>query len=99
VALAAAMATLPDILLLDEPLLGLDFEGRKKIQDILSESKDKLTILYVTHDLGEVLPFADRLWLIDDGKVVLDCSSMQWSLFKQNWAAAGVRYPEVNSFN
>ncbi len=90
VALAAALRTSPEILLLDEPLLGLDARYRIGIQTMISELKD-VTVLYVTHDLREVLHDADRLWLVEDGKVVLDCSKQSWEDHQEQFRAAGVR--------
>lgn len=90
VALAAAFRTQPEILLLDEPLLGLDATSRIGIQAMIS-AWETITILYVTHDLREVLQDADRLWLVEDGNVVLDCSIESWQEHQEQFRAAGVR--------
>src|SRR5680860_70905 len=90
VALAAALRTLPEILLLDEPLLGLDASSRVALQTMIC-SWDDLTILYVTHDLREVLQFADRIWLVENGNVVLDCSIKDWKEHREQFRASGVR--------
>ncbi len=90
VALTAALRTRPELLLLDEPLLGLDATSRAGIQKLISTWED-MTILYVTHDLSEVLPYADRLWLVEKGKVVLDCSIQCWEEHRLQFRAAGVR--------
>lgn len=90
VALAAALRTLPEVLLLDEPLLGLDTTSREAIQTMIS-AWDDLTILYVTHDLREVLEYADRLWLVEDGNVILDCSIQCWKEHQEQFRASGVR--------
>jgi len=90
VALATALRTRPEILLLDEPLLGLDAISRAGIQRMIS-SWEGMTILYVTHDLSEVLRFADRLWLVENGNVVLDCSIQCWEEHQKQFRAAGVR--------
>ncbi|AGA68338.1 ATPase component of various ABC-type transport systems with duplicated ATPase domain [Desulfitobacterium dichloroeliminans LMG P-21439] len=73
VALAAALESLPEVLLLDEPLLGLDAEGWSMFRGLLRELKGKLTIVYVTHDLSEVRDLADKVWLIEEGKVSFNC--------------------------
>jgi energy-coupling factor transport system ATP-binding protein len=93
VALAAALESLPEILLLDEPLLGLDAEGRDLFQSILRELKESLTVVYVTHDLNEVLGLADRLWLIEEGKPSLDCPLKDWAVHRELLTEAGVRLP------
>ena len=89
-ALISALRTQPEILLLDEPLLGLDAMGRANMQTMISAWHEK-TILYVTHDLREVLQCADRLWLVENGYVVLDCSIQCWQENKAQFRAAGVR--------
>ncbi|TGE35929.1 ATP-binding cassette domain-containing protein [Desulfosporosinus fructosivorans] len=90
VALASALRTLPKILLLDEPLLGLDTVSRARIQTMIS-AWTNLTILYVTHDLREVLQYADRLWLVENGNVVLDCPIECWKDHQEQFRASGVR--------
>ncbi|HWQ89060.1 MAG TPA: ATP-binding cassette domain-containing protein [Desulfitobacteriaceae bacterium] len=91
VALAAALQSGPEILLLDEPLLGLDGPGRELINKSLSELRDRLTVLYVSHDLEEVLEHASRLWLVENGQVTLDIPASSWREHWQNWLEAGVR--------
>ena len=93
VALAAALESLPEVLLLDEPLLGLDANSRSLFQTIVRELKGKLTILYVTHDLSEIVGLADRLWLIEGGELKLDCQSKDWFMYKEQFKEAGVRCP------
>lgn len=93
VALAAALESLPEVLLLDEPLLGLDAEGRALFQSILKELKGRLIIVYVTHDLSEVVGLADRLWLIDEGRLTLDCPGKDWPMYMNQFKKAGVRFP------
>ncbi len=71
VALARALVIHPQCLLLDEPLSNLDaklrLEMRTEIRRICKESG--LTALYVTHDQKEALSIADRLAVIDQGRI------------------------------
>ncbi|MGC7871514.1 ABC transporter ATP-binding protein [Desulfosporosinus sp. SYSU MS00001] len=90
VALAAAMRTLPEILLLDEPLLGLDAKSRESIQRLIFSLQD-ITILFVTHDLRDVLGAADRIWLVENGEVALDCPVEEWSSYQDKFICSGVR--------
>ncbi len=94
VALAAALESLPEVLLLDEPLLGLDANGRGLFQAIINELKGKMTIVYVTHDLSEIEDFADRLWLIEEGALKLDCKASDWAKYVDQFKEAGVRIPK-----
>lgn len=95
VALAATLESLPEVLLLDEPLLGLDAEGRSLFQSILKELKGKLTLVYVTHDLSEVVGLADRLWLIEEGRLKLECPESDWSRYMSHFKKAGVRFSAI----
>ncbi len=71
VALAHAMAIEPRLLILDEPLSGLDPVGRKDVVDILSEYRQSGgTIFLTSHVLHDVERLADRFGLIHRGKLV-----------------------------
>lgn len=71
VALARALVPRPRLLLLDEPLSALDRAMRQRLQDYLLEihQKHQLTILLVTHDLGEIFRLADRVVELENGKI------------------------------
>ncbi|MGS0764125.1 quaternary amine ABC transporter ATP-binding protein [Syntrophomonas curvata] len=72
VGIARALATDPDILLLDEPFSALDPLIRQEMQDELLEIQKKLqkTIVFITHDLDEALKIGDRIALMKDGTIV-----------------------------
>ena len=71
VAIGRALLTDPDILLMDEPLSALDVPRKRELMQYLeSLSKEiNVPILYVTHSLDELLLLADRVVLIENGKV------------------------------
>lgn len=66
VALARALALKPDLLLLDEPLVSLDAalarDLREKIAALIDEKR--ITTLIVTHDIGEAIALADKIFLL-----------------------------------
>ena len=71
VAIGRALLTAPDVLLLDEPLAGLDGERRGEVLGFLERLKrdsDRI-IVYVTHRMEEVVRLADHLVLIDRGEI------------------------------
>jgi glycine betaine/proline transport system ATP-binding protein len=72
VGLARALATDPDILLMDEPFSGLDPLIRRQLQDEFIDLQDQLgkTIVFVTHDLHEALKLGDRIAIMRDGEIV-----------------------------
>lgn len=70
-ALAHALAIQPRLLILDEPLSGLDPVGRKEVVDILDEYKrDGGTLFFSSHVLYDVERIADRFGLIHGGKLL-----------------------------
>ena len=71
VALARALAVEPRILLLDEPFGALDAKVRKDLRRWLREVHDRtgLTSIFVTHDQDEALDLADRIVVMDHGKI------------------------------
>jgi sulfate transport system ATP-binding protein len=71
VALARALAVQPKVLLLDEPFSALDAKVRKELRDWLRRIHDELhvTTVLVTHDQEEALEVADRVAILDRGKL------------------------------
>ena len=66
VLMALALEPLPHILILDEPLSGVDVEGERQLLDMLDELRDKydLSILLSTHDFATLESFADKVILL-----------------------------------
>jgi zinc transport system ATP-binding protein len=71
VLLAVALEPLPNILILDEPLSGVDVEGMEVLMDMLDEIRKKydLSILMTTHDFASLERYADQVVLIDHAVV------------------------------
>ena len=69
VLLALALEPLPNILILDEPLSGVDVEGMHSLMDMLDEIRKTydLSILMTTHDFSMLPRYADKVVLIDHG--------------------------------
>ena len=72
VALARAVAVQPRVLLLDEPLTALDAALKVALRDELAEllRRLKITALHVTHDQSEAMAIADRLAVMQTGRIV-----------------------------
>lgn len=70
-AIARALATEPDLVLLDEPLAGLDAESAPAIRALLSQvlGRDGQSALIVTHDVMDAVAVADRVLVLDSGRV------------------------------
>ena len=71
VLLALALEPMPNILILDEPLSGVDVEGMESLMDMLDEIRQTydLSILMTTHDFGMLPEYADNVVLINHGVV------------------------------
>lgn len=71
--LAAGLLHDPDILILDEPTVGVDPQSRNAIFDNLEQLKSQgKALLYTTHYMEEVERLADRVVIIDRGRVIAD---------------------------
>jgi len=66
----------PEVLVLDEPTSGLDPVGQVEIRRRLKQLHQEkgLTIVFVTHNMEEVLELSDRLVVLDQGRLILDDS-------------------------
>ncbi len=90
VALARALATSPRLLMLDEPMGSLDRSLRERLPDELRTifSQLGLTVIYVTHDQDEALGVADRVVLLDGGRLVADGTPEElWNAPPDEWTA------------
>lgn len=74
VALARALVHDPELLLLDEPLGALDALTRIEMQQLIESlwQQRGFTALLVTHDVQEAIVLADRVVLVEDGRITLD---------------------------
>jgi ABC-2 type transport system ATP-binding protein len=71
--LAIALAGDPEVLVLDEPTAGMDPEARRATRELVAGLRDQgRTILLTTHDLGDVERLADRVAILDRGRIVAD---------------------------
>ena len=74
VALARALVSRPDFLALDEPLGALDALTRITMQGLVERvwREQRFTALFVTHDVSEAVALADRVIVLDEGRIALD---------------------------
>jgi biotin transport system ATP-binding protein len=73
VAIAGALAMDPDHLVLDEPFTGLDWPARQAVLERLRALHDSgRSVVVVTHDLRDVAELAERVVVLDEGRVALD---------------------------
>ena len=73
--LAIGLINNPQLLVLDEPTVGVDIQTRFAIIEYLKELNNKgTTIIYTSHLLGEAEEFCDRIALIDQGRIIVNNS-------------------------
>ena len=72
ICIARAIATHPDLLVCDEAVSALDLSIRAQVLDLLEDLKRKLglSLLFITHDLGVVRHIADRILVMNRGKII-----------------------------
>ena len=97
VAIAGVIALKPKYLVLDEPTAGLDPQGREQLlQKIVQlHKKEKVTIVFVSHNMDDIARVADRVIFMHQGEVILnDCP--QTAFFeKEKLQLAGLSAPQT----
>lgn len=78
VAIAGILALKPDVLVLDEPTVGLDAEGERNLMTLLSSLYEKGTsLILATHNMDVVLQYAKRAIVLEDGKIAYDTTPLE----------------------
>ena len=74
VAIAGVLAMKPKVLILDEPMAGLDPSGREEMLTLLSKlyEERQISIVLVSHNMDDVAKYADRILVMNEGELVLD---------------------------
>ena len=80
VAISGILASDPEVLILDEPTVGLDPLAKKELINLLREINEKKTIIIVTHDMNVVWKVATRVIVLDESKIIYDGN--KYDLFK-----------------
>jgi energy-coupling factor transport system ATP-binding protein len=79
VAIASVLALQPKVLILDEPGAGLDFQGRQQLMDLFSflNKEKNMTIILVTHNMNDVSNYAEKMFVLSNGKLVVTGSPQE----------------------
>ncbi|HIE09421.1 MAG TPA: ATP-binding cassette domain-containing protein [Armatimonadetes bacterium] len=100
VAVASILASRPEVLILDEPTTGLDQKHLEEIMALLHRLNDAgHTIVIVTHDLRTVADHADRVVVMDSGRVVADGPTREVLGEEETLRAAGIVPPPIVSLS
>lgn len=71
-ALARAWALHPEVLLLDEPTASLDPTAKREVEALIAEAAEGRTLIFASHNLGQVKRLATRVVYLEQGRVVAD---------------------------
>ena len=99
VALAGILAMRPKVLVLDEPTAGLDPEGRRLIADIILNYRKKYdaTVIVVSHNMDDLAAIADRIVVINEGKIAFSGSVIEVFSHCKELREMGLDVPHVTS--
>jgi energy-coupling factor transport system ATP-binding protein len=98
VAIAGVLAMKPDVLVLDEPMAGLDPSGREEILAVLDRlnKEENITMILVSHSADDVARFADRVLVMSDGKKLCFDTPKKVFTNKEVIEKSGISVPSVN---
>lgn len=96
VAIAGILASNPDILILDEPTVGLDPKGRLEILNLLRKIQEEThkSIILITHDMSVVASVSKRVLVMKDGKLVADTTPRKLFSNEQQLHEFNLELPE-----
>lgn len=97
VAIASIIAMKPQVLILDEPCAGLDPKGRKVILNLVRDyqRKEGNTVIFVSHSMEDVAAVADRVLVLNKGKIAMDGSVNDVYSRGKELKKIGLNVPEV----
>ncbi len=95
VAIAGILASEPNVLILDEPTVGLDPQTKKELLLLLKEINKEKTIIIITHDMNALWEVSTRVIVLDDKKIVYDGD--KYTLFKNEELVRkhSLDYPDI----
>jgi energy-coupling factor transport system ATP-binding protein len=98
VAIASILCLHPKILVLDEPTSELDPKSAEEILTLLQKLNNELgmTIILIEHRTERILPFIDRIILMEEGKIILDNTPQEF--FLQIQSQIGISIPPIVEF-
>lgn len=98
VAIAGVLVMKPDILILDEPAAGLDPQGREGLYNLVKQmyQKNKMTVILVSHSMEDIAKYADRVVVINNGKIEMDGSPAVVFTHGERLESIGLSLPSIS---
>ena len=89
----------PDIVIFDEPTVGLDAPTRNRISQIIRSLKvDGRTVIVISHDMDFIAPLVDRVVILNDGQIFADESTLTIFSDVDLLTEAGLEPPSIIRF-
>lgn len=97
VAIAGVLAMEPEVLILDEPTAGLDPKGRDELLEQLAKlhKERNMTIILVSHSMEDVANYAERILVMDKGRILLDQTPKEVFSHRKELEEIGLGVPQV----
>jgi len=100
VAVASVLAAKPDVLILDEPTTGLDYAEQRSMMELVKRlNQDGSTIIFVTHHMWVVAEYAQRMYVVKDGKIMLEGTPREVFAHEKELNDAFLRPPHLVSLS
>jgi len=100
VAVASVLAIKPDVLILDEPTTGLDYREQRSMMDMVRMlNKSGSTIIFVTHHMWVVAEYAEKVFVIKDGQILLSGTTREVFAEEEILKATDLRPPHFVQFS
>ena len=96
-AIAGVLAMKPHTMILDEPTAGLDPAGRNEMLGLIHKlcKENKMTIILVSHSMDDVSRYADRILVMNDGKLSIDGSPKEVFKHRDELLEFGLALPQI----
>lgn len=100
VAIAGVLAMKPEILILDEPTAGLDPSAHRDVLELIRRihRQERMTILLVSHNMGDIAELADRVLVMNRGKLVMNGSPAEVFARGKQLREMGLGQPPATEF-
>ncbi len=97
-AIAGVLAMKPEVLILDEPVAGLDPAGREWIFRLLSKLRKErsTTVILVSHSMDDIAEHAERILVVNDGSIVMDGAPSEVFSYNKELMEMGLDIPQVS---
>lgn len=96
-AIAGVLAMKPQVLVMDEPTAGLDPAGKEELYRLIRNlhEKQNMTVIIVSHSMEEMGQYAQKLLVLNKGKILAEGTPKEVFCFEKELEMAGLKIPEV----